>query len=61
MLLVQSRPSETLMTQQAQNIWDSSELESLLSCKVLEQLLSSFKIEHAVQPGACVQMYVVFC
>ena len=50
-----------MMTQQAQNIWDSSELESLLSCKVLEQLLSSFKIEHAVQPGACVQMYVVFC
>ncbi len=49
------------MTQQARKACDSSELESLLSCKLLKHLLSVVQIEHATQQGECVQMRVVFC
>ena len=48
-----------MMTQQARDACDSSELESLLSCKLLEHLLSGVRIEHATQQGECVKMYVV--
>ena len=51
---------QSMMTQQAPNACDSSELEPLLSCKLLERLLSGVKLEHATQQGECVQMYGVF-